>query len=159
MKIRLLVVGHLKEAYWKAAEAEYLKRLSPYAKTTIEEVDDLPTPENASDATNAEIKTKEGERLLSRIKNGEFVCALDLNKEEPDSILFSQKVMTMLQRGGSSLTFVIGGSLGLGDNIKGRANASLSLSRLTFTHQMTRVILLEQVYRAFKIASHEPYHK
>jgi 23S rRNA (pseudouridine1915-N3)-methyltransferase len=159
MKIRILVIGHLKEAYWKAAEAEYLKRLSPYCQCHIDEVDDLPAPEKASPAEEMSIKEKEGERVLAKLKSSDFVCTLDLNKEEPDSIQLANKMMNMLQRGGSSLTFVIGGSLGLGDNLKQRANASISLSRLTFTHQMTRVILLEQIYRSFKILNHEPYHK
>jgi 23S rRNA (pseudouridine1915-N3)-methyltransferase len=159
MRIRILVIGHLKEAYWKAAEAEYLKRLSPYCQLKIEEVDDLPAPEKASPAEEALIKEKEGERVLAKLKPSDFLCTLDLNKEEPDSVQLANKMMSMLERGGSSLTFVIGGSLGLGDNLKARANASVSLSRLTFTHQMTRIILLEQIYRSFKILNHEPYHK
>ncbi len=97
--------------------------------------------------------------MLAKLKPSDFLCTLDLNKEEPDSVQLANKMMSMLERGGSSLTFVIGGSLGLGDNLKARANASVSLSRLTFTHQMTRIILLEQIYRSFKILNHEPYHK
>lgn len=159
MKIRLLCVGKLKEQYWKAAEAEYLKRLSPYALVSVEEVDDLPAKENASLAQESEVKEKEGEKLLSHIKPGEYVCLMDLSQKEPTSIEFAGDVMSMLERGGSSLVFVIGGSLGLGENIRRRGNASISLSKLTFTHQMTRIILLEQIYRGFKIRSHEPYHK
>lgn len=159
MKIRILCVGHLKEDYWKAAQAEYIKRLTPYCTLSVEEVDDLPSKEGASVSEENQVKEKEGERVLARLKPNEFLCTLDLGKEEPDSIALANKVMTMLERGGSSLCFVIGGSLGLGDNLKKRANASLTLSRLTFTHQMTRIILLEQLYRSFKILHHEPYHK
>lgn len=159
MRIRILCIGHLKEAYWKAAENEYLKRLGAYASMSVEEVDDLPSSEKASPSEEQEVKEKEGAKILAKLKSGDFVCTLDLGKEEPDSLSLSSEMMKMLQRGGSSLTFVIGGSLGLGENIRKRANASLSLSRLTFTHQMTRIILLEQIYRSFKILNHEPYHK
>jgi 23S rRNA (pseudouridine1915-N3)-methyltransferase len=159
MKIRILCVGHLKEDYWRAAQAEYLKRLSPYAQVSIEEVDDLPSKENASLAMEEEVKSKEGAKILAKLKPNEFVCTLDLAKEEPDSIALANKMMTMFTRGGAEIAFVIGGSLGLSQELKKRANASLSLSKLTFTHQMTRIILLEQIYRSFKIINHEPYHK
>jgi 23S rRNA (pseudouridine1915-N3)-methyltransferase len=159
MRIRILCVGKLKEPYWREAEAEYLKRLSAYAQVAIEELPDASIPKNASEKEEAQIKEKEGSELLSRLKPNDFVCLLDLNKEEPDSYALAEKVQAMLQRGGASLTFVIGGSLGLGENIRKRANASLSLSKLTFTHQMTRLILLEQVYRSFKILRGEPYSK
>jgi 23S rRNA (pseudouridine1915-N3)-methyltransferase len=159
MKIRILCVGHLKEAYWKAAETEYLKRLSPYAQVSVEEVDDLPSKENASLAMEEEVKSKEGSKILAKLKPNDFVCTLDLDKEEPDSVGLANKMMTMFTRGGSTICFVIGGSLGLSQELKKRANASLSLSHLTFTHQMTRIILLEQLYRSFKILNHEPYHK
>jgi 23S rRNA (pseudouridine1915-N3)-methyltransferase len=159
MKIRILCVGHLKENYWKAAEAEYLKRLSPYAQVSIEEVDDLPSKENASLALEEEVKDKEGDKILAKLKPNDFVCTLDLGKDEPDSPALAEKMMTMFTRGGSTICFVIGGSLGLSQALKKRANTSLSLSHLTFTHQMTRIILLEQLYRSFKILNHEPYHK
>jgi 23S rRNA (pseudouridine1915-N3)-methyltransferase len=110
-------------------------------------------------AMEEEVKTKEGDKILAKLKSNDFVCTLDLGKEEPDSIALANKMMTMFTRGGSSITFIIGGSLGLSQALKKRANASLSLSRLTFTHQMTRIILLEQIYRSFKILNHEPYHK
>jgi 23S rRNA (pseudouridine1915-N3)-methyltransferase len=159
MRIRILAVGHLKEDYWKAAQNEYLKRLTPYAQVSIEEVDDLPSRENASLAMEEEVKSKEGAKILAKLKPNDFVCTLDLAKEEPDSPELANLMMKMMTRGGSSITFVIGGSLGLSPELKKRANASLSLSRLTFTHQMTRIILLEQLYRSFKILNHEPYHK
>jgi 23S rRNA (pseudouridine1915-N3)-methyltransferase len=159
MKIRLLCVGHLKEAYWKAAESEYLKRLSAYASVSVEEVDDLSSSEKASPKEEQEVKEKEGAKILAKLRPNDFLCTLDLGKQEPDSITLASEMMKMIERGGSSLTFVIGGSLGLGENVRHRANASLSLSKLTFTHQMTRIILLEQIYRSFKILNHEPYHK
>ena len=159
MNITILCAGHLKESYWKEAESEYLKRLGAYAKTAVVEVDDLPTKEKNSPKEEEQVKEKEGERLLSKIKPSDFVCLLDLGKEEPTSPEFAISMKKMLERGGASLTFVIGGSLGLGENIKKRGNASVTLSRLTFPHQLARIVLLEQVYRNFKILSGEPYHK
>lgn len=159
MRITILCVGHLKEAYWRAAQDEYLKRLSAYAEVNIVEVDDLSSKENASPAMEEEVKDKEGAKILAKLKPNDFVCTLDLNKKEPDSLELANEMMAMMWRGGASITFVIGGSLGLSESLKKRANASLSLSKLTFTHQMTRIILLEQIYRSFKILNHEPYHK
>ena len=159
MNIRLLCVGHLKERYWKEAEDEYLKRIGGFARISVIEVDDLPAKEKSSSKEEAQIKEKEGERLLAKIKPGEYVCLLDLGKEEPTSPEFAAKMQNMLVRGGASLTFVIGGSLGLGENIKNRCNSALSLSKLTFPHQLARILLLEQIYRNFKILSGEPYHK
>jgi len=159
MKIRLLVVGHLKEKYWKDAESEYLKRLQPYAKVEVEEIDDLPSSKDASAAEMEEVKNKENAKLLAKIKPSEFVVLLDLSKDEPDSVELSKKVEKWFAASGSSITFVIGGSLGLSMDMRKRGNASLTLSRMTFTHQMTRIILLEQIYRSFKILHNEPYHK
>ena len=159
MKIRLLVVGHLKEQYWKDAQNEYIKRLQPYAKVELEEVDDLPSSKNASDAEMEEVKTKENAKILSKIKPNEFVVLLDLGKEQHDSVQLSKDLDKWMRDGGSNVTFVIGGSLGLTDEMRRRGNATLTLSKLTFTHQMVRVILLEQIYRSFKILHNEPYHK
>ena len=159
MKIRLLVVGHLKETYWKEAQNEYLKRLTPYAKVEIEEVDDLPSGKSDSPAEMEEVKNKENAKVLSKIKPNDYVILLDLGKEQPDSVELSSRLEKWMRDGGSSITFVIGGSLGLSNEMKKRGNASLTLSKLTFTHQMTRVILLEQIYRSFKILHNEPYHK
>ena len=159
MKIRLLVVGHLKETYWKEAQNEYLKRLTPYAKVDIEEVDDLPSSKDDSPAEMEEVKNKENAKLLSKIKPNDFVVLLDLGKEQPDSVELSSHLEKWMRGGGSSITFVIGGSLGLSAEMRKRGNATLTLSKLTFTHQMTRVILLEQIYRSFKILRNEPYHK
>lgn len=159
MKIRILAVGQIKEEYFRSAIKEYLKRLSPYADVQIEEVNDLPAPQNASKKEEDEIKRKEGEMLLSKIKDSSYVIALDLKGEQMDSVELSHKLEKWFVKGSSSVTFIIGGSLGLGENILGRANEKWCLSKLTFTHQMTRVILLEQIYRAFKISRGEPYHK
>jgi 23S rRNA (pseudouridine1915-N3)-methyltransferase len=159
MNITILCVGHLKENYWKEAEAEYLKRLQAYARVSVVELDDLPTKEKNSPKEEAQVKEKEGERILSRLKPSDFVCLLDLGKAEPTSPEFALEMKKMLERGGANLTFVIGGSLGLGDNIKKRGNASVTLSKLTFPHQLARIVLLEQIYRNFKILSGEPYHK
>ena len=159
MKIRLLVVGHLKETYWKEAQNEYLKRLTLYANVTIEEVDDLPSSKDDSPAEMEEVKKKENAKLLSKIKPSDYVVLLDLGKEQPDSVELSSRLEKWMRDGGSSITFVIGGSLGLSNEMRKRGNASFTLSKLTFTHQMTRVILLEQIYRSFKILRNEPYHK
>ena len=159
MKIRLLVVGHLKETYWKEAQNEYLKRLTPYAKVDIEEVDDLPSSKDDSPAEMEEVKNKENAKLLSKIKPSDYVVLLDLGKEQPYSVELSSRLEKWMRDGGSSITFVIGGSLGLSAEMRKRGNATLTLSKLTFTHQMTRVILLEQIYRSFKILRNEPYHK
>jgi len=159
MKITVYCVGRLKEAYWKAACDEYLKRLSAYAEVVIVEVDDLASKDKAGEALEAKVKNEEGAKILAKLKPGDYVCALDLNKKECDSVFFSSHLQEMMVRGGSAVSFLIGGSLGLSDSLKARANESISFSKMTFTHQMSRVILLEQLYRAFKIAHHEPYHK
>lgn len=159
MKIKIICIGSLKEAYWRDAEKEYLKRIAPYSQISIEEYPDLPTPDGASPALEEGIKNKEADKILAKLKPSDFVCTLDLNKKEPDSVELSKQLENMMRMGGASVTFIIGGSLGLSESLRVRANASISLSRLTFTHQMTRIILLEQIYRCFKILNHEPYHK
>ncbi|MBQ7995360.1 MAG: 23S rRNA (pseudouridine(1915)-N(3))-methyltransferase RlmH [Bacilli bacterium] len=155
MRIKIYAVGSIKEKYWVDAIDEYIKRISPYSKIEIIEVDDL----SMKGKSDEQIKDKECDSILSKIKPNEFVCNLDLNKKEYDSVSFSSKLMEMIEKGGASLSFVIGGSLGISEKMKQRANESISLSKMTFTHQMSRVILLEQIYRAFKINKGEPYHK
>lgn len=155
MRIKIYAVGSIKEKYWVDALDEYIKRISPYSKIEIIEVDDL----SMKGKSDEQIKDKECDSILSKIKPNEFVCNLDLNKKEYDSVSFSSKLMEMIEKGGASLSFVIGGSLGISEKMKQRANESISLSKMTFTHQMSRVILLEQIYRAFKINKGEPYHK
>ncbi len=159
MKIRIFTIGKLKESYWRAAEEEYLKRLSPYAKIEIVELNDLPSKESASLKEEEETKNKECKQVLSKLKPSDFLILLDLEKEEPTSPQLADNLAKWMERGGSNINFVIGGSLGLSEELRKRGNASLTLSRLTFTHQMTRVILLETIYRSFKILNHEPYHK
>lgn len=159
MKIKIIAVGKIKENYLKEGINEYLVRLSPYAKTEIVEVSDSKVKDNPNESDILKVINEEGERILSKIKSGEYVINLDLNKKEFDSIEFSRFIESKLVEGGSSITFVIGGSYGLSQKVKDRANYSISLSKMTFLHQMTRLILLEQIYRSFKIINNETYHK
>lgn len=159
MKIRIITIGKLKEPYWRAAEQEYLKRLNPYSKIEVIECNDLPSKENASLKEEEEIKLKEGREVLAKLKPSDFLVLLDLGKEEMTSPELAKKFSKWMELSGSNLTFVIGGSLGLSQELRNRGNATLTLSSLTFTHQMTRIILLEQIYRSFKILKNEPYHK
>ncbi len=159
MKISVYCVGKLKESYWKDAVQEYKKRIEGYAKIDIFEAPDFPTPEKASPAQEEEIKNKEGKKMLEKIKPGDYVIALDLNQKEYTSEEFSSQMEKWLVAGGSSVSFLIGGSLGLSEECKKRANASVCFGKMTFPHQLARVMLLEQIYRSFKIARHEPYHK
>lgn len=159
MRITIYVIGSLKESYWKEAEKEYLKRLSPYAKTEVLEFPDFPTKEGASSKEEEAVKEKESQKILAKLRPNDYVILLDLHKQEYESEAFSEHLMRSFERGASHLHFVIGGSLGLSESLRKRGNESLALSKLTFPHQMTRIILLEQLYRAFRIAHHEPYHK
>ena len=159
MTITLLCVGKVKENYLREAVSEYLKRLGRYAKTEIIEVDDEKTPENASPAEEDKIKETEGKRLLARIPEGAYVIALAIEGKMPDSVELSRKIEALGVRGVSRIVFLIGGSLGLPQEVLARADELLSFSRLTFPHQLMRVILLEQIYRSFRIARGEPYHK
>ncbi len=159
MKIKVIAVGKIKEAFWKDAIDEYSKRLSGYCTLEIIEVDDEKAPADGSDKEILAIKDKEGKKLLGKIKPSEYVVALDLDANTYDSPQLAGRLETWFVQGNSTVSFLIGGSLGLSDEVKKKANERLTLSRLTFTHQMTRVILLEQLYRAFKINRHETYHK
>lgn len=164
MKITILCVGRFKERYWEDAAAEYIKRLSRYCTLKIAEVTDEPTPENASPKMETQIKEKEGAKLLSWLsKNASdpssLVVALALDGKKMDSVRFASSLQDAMTKGTSHLVFVIGGSLGLSDDVLKRADRKLSFSDFTFPHQLMRVILLEQVYRAFRIISRQPYHK
>lgn len=159
MKIKVIAVGKIKENYLKDGINEYLIRLSPYAKTEIIEVADSKVKDNPNQSDIDKVINEEGERIISKIKSNDYVINLDLNKKEFDSVEFSKFIEQKMVESGSSLTFVIGGSYGLSNKVKGRANYSISLSKMTFLHQMTRLILLEQIYRAFKILNNETYHK
>ncbi len=159
MKIKIVCVGKVKEKYLTLGIDEYIKRISPYMDVSIVEVSEesISNPKDQSEIDKA-IK-KEAERLLKAISNDSFVIALDLNKKELDSLQFSSYLYDCLEKGGANLTFVIGGSYGLSEEVKNRVNDSLSLSKLTYLHQMSRLILLEQIYRAIKIKNNEVYHK
>jgi len=159
MNIKIYCVGHLKESYWKDACSEYLKRISKYAKVEIIEVDDVPAKEGLSEANQERIKQEECGKILAKLKQNDYICALDLNKKELSSEEFSEKLIEMLQESKSNLSFVIGGSLGLSLEMKKRANNAVTFSKMTFPHQLCRVVLLEQIYRGFKIYKNEPYHK
>ena len=159
MKITLLCVGRIKEAYYTEAVREYAKRLSRYASLQIVELEDEKTPDGASAAENEAIKAKEGERILARIPEGAHVIALAIEGKAPDSVELSRKIEELGVRGKSHLCFIIGGSLGLSREVLERADERLSFSRMTFPHQLMRVILLEQLYRSFRIMRGEPYHK
>lgn len=159
MKLRLLAVGRVKEAYWRDAVAEYAKRLSSYCTLEILEVADEKTPEHAPAAVERKIKETEGERLLARIPERSFVVALAIEGQQLDSEALSAALSEQLLHGVSDITLVIGGSLGLSPEVLARADRKLSFSRLTFPHQLMRVMVLEQLYRAFRIRAGEPYHK
>ncbi|TCP52554.1 23S rRNA (pseudouridine1915-N3)-methyltransferase [Tumebacillus sp. BK434] len=159
MQINLLAVGKLKEKYWTGAVDEYAKRLSSYCKVNIVEVPDEPTPDNASAAQEEVIKKKEADKLLAKVGERDYVIALAIQGKSVTSEEFAEHLDKMATQGYSTFTFVIGGSLGLHEDVLKRANYKLSFSKFTFPHQMVRVILLEQVYRAFRIQRGEPYHK
>ncbi len=159
MKIRIYCVGKLKEAYWRDACAEYVKRLGAYAQIEVVEVGDIPCKENASPAEEAAVKDKEGKKIIEKLAPSDYLIALDLNKKEYDSVEFASRLDKALTLGGANVSFVIGGSLGLSDELKKRANESISFGKMTFPHQLSRVMLLEQLYRAFRILRGEPYHK
>ena len=159
MKITVLTVGKIKEKYLKDAIAEYSKRLSKYCKLEIIEVADEKTPDNASEVVEEGIRNKEGERLLKYIKDDAFVITLEINGKLLTSEELSDKINKLGIGGTSHIIFVIGGSIGLGKEVLKRSNFALSFSKMTFPHQLMRVILLEQVYRSYRIVNNEPYHK
>lgn len=159
MRITICAVGKVKEKFFRDAIAEYVKRLGKYCRLEIVEVEDEKTPDNASDTVENAIKEKEGRRLLGHIKEDSFVIALAIDGEKLDSMQLSRKVEKLGVMGTSHITFIIGGSLGLSDEVLKRADYRLSFSDMTFPHQLMRVILLEQIYRSFRIMKNEPYHK
>lgn len=158
IKIKILCIGTLKEKYLLAMQEEYLKRLSSYAKVTIIEEKEEKSNE-INDSIINQILNKEGDRLLSKIEDNEFMILLDLHGKQLDSIDFAKLIDKNMTNGYSNFTFVIGGSYGVSDRLRSRANLKLSLSLMTFTHQFSRIIILEQIYRAFKINNNEVYHK
>ena len=159
MKITLITVGKIKEKYLEAAIAEYSKRLSRYCRLEIIQVADEKTPDKAGEALETQIKEKEGERILAHIKDGAYVVALAIDGKQLSSEELAALVEDLGVRGESHIQFVIGGSLGLCGKVLDRADYKLSFSKMTFPHQLMRVILLEQIYRSYRIISGEPYHK
>lgn len=159
MQYSILCVGKVKERFFSEAIREYEKRMSRYGKVDIIEVADEKTPDRASEAEETAIKKKEGERLLSKMKDSMHVIALDLAGKEYDSLAYANHLGDCLLTGKSHIAFVIGGSLGLHDEVLARADERLCFSKFTFPHPLMRVILLEQLYRANRILNHEPYHK
>ena len=159
MKITLITVGKIKEKYLKDAIAEYSKRLSRYCKLEIIEVADEKTPDQASETVEENIRNKEGERILKHIRDDMYVITLEIGGKMLSSEELAQKIETLGIQGESSIAFVIGGSIGLGKEVLKRSDFALSFSKMTFPHQLMRVILLEQVYRSYRIINGEPYHK
>ena len=159
MNIKILCVGKIKEKFYRDAIAEYEKRLSRYCKLSIIEVADEKTPDKSSETEELQIKEKEAARLLAHIKDNDYVIALAIDGKSFDSVSFSQHLEQLAVSGKSNLVFVIGGSLGLHASILSKCNERLSFSAMTFPHQLMRVILLEQLYRSYRIQNHEPYHK
>ena len=159
MRITLITVGKIKEKYLRDAIAEYSKRLSRYCKLEIVEVADEKTPDQASEAAEENIRNKEGERILKHIRDDMYVITLEIGGKMLSSEEFADKINSLGVQGKSSITFVIGGSIGLGQEVLRRSDYALSFSKLTFPHQLMRVILLEQVYRGYRIINGEPYHK
>ena len=159
MNITLITVGRIKEKYYRDAVEEYAKRLSRYCRLDIVEVADEKTPDGASEAIETQIKQKEAERIFKYIREDMYCIALTIDGEKRDSVNFSRYIEKLGVSGKSSIAFVIGGSLGLHDSILKRADEKLSFSDMTFPHMLMRVMLLEQIYRAYRIINNEPYHK
>ena len=159
MKITCVVVGKIKEKYFTDAIKEYSKRLSRYCTLEIVELADEKTPDGASEAEEVAIREKEGERILKALKDDAYVIALAIEGKMLDSVELSQKIERLGVSGTSHIAFVIGGSLGLAPAVMKRADYALSFSRMTFPHQLMRVVLLEQLYRSYRILKNEPYHK
>lgn len=159
MNINVIGVGKIKEKYLKLGIDEFKKRLSKYCKLDIIELDDEKAPEKLSEKEMIMVKEKEGKKILSKIKDTSYVIALTIDGKNLSSEELADKMSDLAVRGNSNITFVIGGSLGLSDEVLDRADYKLSFSKMTFPHQLMRLILLEQVYRAYRINNNEPYHK
>ncbi|MEQ6207108.1 23S rRNA (pseudouridine(1915)-N(3))-methyltransferase RlmH [Enterococcus mundtii] len=159
MNIKIISVGKLKEKYLIQGSNEYVKRLKAYGKIELIEVPDEKAPENLSESQMRQVKEKEGERILAKIKDHEFVYALAIQGENPTSEAFAKQIDQLGIQGKSQLVFVIGGSLGLSDDVMQRSNAQISFGKMTYPHQLMRLILVEQIYRAFRINTGAPYHK
>jgi 23S rRNA (pseudouridine1915-N3)-methyltransferase len=159
VNISIITIGKLKEKYLKQGIEEYLKRLSTYAKVEIIELPDEKAPENLSELEMEQVKLKEGERILAKISEDTHVIALAIEGKMKSSEELAKDIDQLATYGKSKIAFIIGGSLGLSSDVMKRANGTLSFSKMTFPHQLMRLILLEQIYRAFRINRNEPYHK
>ena len=159
MNINIICVGKLKEKYLRDASAEYEKRLSRYCRVQIRELKEARLAENASPEEEEAVKTEEGKSILKALSSSSFVIVLDIGGKELSSDQLAEKIGSLATTGESTVDFIIGGSLGLSEEVKKRADFRLSFSPMTFPHQLMRVILLEQIYRSFKILRKEPYHK
>lgn len=159
MNIKIICVGKLKEKYWKQGIAEYSKRLGKFCKFEIVEVPDEKAPEKLSESQMENVKKTEGERILGKIKDRDYVYALAILGKERSSEEFASEIENLTTYGRSDLAFVIGGSLGLSEDVLKRADSQISFGRFTMPHQLMRLVLTEQIYRAFMINSGSPYHK
>lgn len=159
MRITVISVGKIKEKFYTGAIEEYSKRLSKYCTLSLVEVADEKAPETLSDKEMTQIKDREGERILDKIKDSQYVITLEIRGKQLTSEELSEKMSVLGLEGNSDVVFVIGGSLGLSDAVMRRSNFALSFSKMTFPHQLMKVVLLEQVYRGFRILRGEPYHK
>ena len=159
MSVTILAVGRMKEKPYRMMADEYMKRLSRYGRFEEVELPDLPEPANSSPAIERQIREKEGEAILARIRPGSHVIALTIPGKQWDSPGLSRHLDELMTRGASDITFVIGGSLGLSEQVIARAEEEMSMSKMTFPHQLARVMLMEQLYRAMKIRAGERYHK
>ena len=159
MKIKVVTVGKLKEKYLKDGIAEYSKRISRFAKLEMIELADEKTPDRASESENQKILEIEGQRILSKVGDRDFVIVLAIEGKTLSSEEFSKRLEEASIKGFSTLTFIIGGSLGLAQDVTKRANLSVSFGRLTLPHQLMRLVLVEQIYRSFTIQQGSPYHK
>lgn len=159
MNIKVICIGKLKEKYWRDAVSEYSKRLGGYCCLSIEELKESRLAQNPSAADEEAVKAAEGKEILDKISKNDYVITLEIKGKRLTSEAFAEKIADLAMEGRTDIDLVIGGSLGLSPEVSRRADFKLSFSDMTFPHQMMRVILLEQVYRAFKINRHEPYHK
>ena len=159
MKVTIVCVGKIKEDFYRKAVSEYEKRLSRYCKLEIIEVQDEKTPDHAGSVLEEQIKEKEAARILRHLKEDAYIFSLEIEGEQLDSVSFAGQIGQLGVQGKSHIQFVIGGSLGLHESVSGAAHMAISFSKMTFPHQLMRVILLEQIYRSFRIMRKEPYHK
>ena len=159
MTINVVCVGKIKEKFYKDAIDEYSKRLSKYCKLKIIEVEDEDTPAKASETEENIIKDREGERIIRKIPSETYIITLEINGTKLNSVELSNTINRLAITGTSNITFIIGGSLGLSSKVTSLSNMKLSFSDMTFPHQLMRVILLEQIYRSYRIINNEPYHK